>query len=64
MRIEADFTKVTGRVKAMHGVGQIRADGQTDAVARGAVSAAVEHKIAVCCALALVVEPAEDMIEL
>ena len=59
-----DLAQLAAQPVAVHGVGQLGADGQADAVLPGAVFAAVEHEIAVGRALALAVEAAEDMIEL
>ena len=59
-----NFTQLPAQAVALHGMGQLCADGQTDAVRLRAVFPAVEHEIAVGRALALAVEAAEDMIEL
>ena len=61
---ETPLAQLAAQPVAVHGMGQLGADGQADAVLPGAVFAAVEHEIAVGRALALAVEAAEDMIEL
>jgi len=59
-----NFTQLTAQAVALHGMGQLCADGQTDAVRLRAVFPAVEHEIAVGRTLPFAVEAAEDMIEL
>ena len=59
-----NFTQLPAQPVALHGMGQLRDDGQTDAVRLRTEIPAVENEIAVGRAASLAVETAEDMIKL
>ena len=59
-----NFAQAAADAVAHHGVPELDAHGQPDAIFPAAVFAAVEHQIAVGIAAALAVQPPEHMIEL
>lgn len=58
-----DLPQTAPYLVAHHGVTQLCADGQADAVFTCAVFAAIKHKIAVGTGFALVVKPTENVIQ-